>query len=231
VVPALPALPAAAPRGRRRRARPARGAVRLPLHARRGSWRPSTTTSRSDRRRSGASTSARSSRTLAPLPRPRRIQTSACESCHRRGGGWSPPCRLRLSAGPARSHTAAGSGELADPVRAGERSLANSLVEVAVAADGTLQIAGGGAALAGVSRLVDGGDAGDSYSYASPTVNGLVSEPEDVSVTVRAAGPVVASSRSFARTGGGSGSGSGRYRTKRRDGGRRGHDDGRPSHR
>jgi mannosylglycerate hydrolase len=84
-----------------------------------------------------------------------------------------------------------GAGEVESPVRATDRSLTNDLVSVSVAVDGTLEVVGGGASLTGVGRLVDGGDAGDSYNYAPPPRDTLVNTPESVSVEVRAAGPVV----------------------------------------
>jgi mannosylglycerate hydrolase len=93
--------------------------------------------------------------------------------------GWSA---VRVGRGTAASEHV---------VRCDERSLANGLVDVSVARDGTLELAGGGVALAGVGRLVDGGDAGDSYNYAPPAADRIVEEPESVSVAVRAAGPVV----------------------------------------
>ncbi|MFD0502310.1 hypothetical protein ACFQ0G_03705 [Streptomyces chiangmaiensis] len=53
------------------------------------------------------------------------------------------------------------------PATATTRALANGLVEVEVAADGTLDVTGAdGTVLRGVGRLVDGGDRGDSYNYA-----------------------------------------------------------------
>lgn len=53
------------------------------------------------------------------------------------------------------------------PATATAHGLSNGLVEVAIAADGTLDVAGAdGTALHGVGRLIDGGDRGDSYNYA-----------------------------------------------------------------
>ncbi|MDP8958600.1 MAG: hypothetical protein M3N51_05220 [Actinomycetota bacterium] len=49
---------------------------------------------------------------------------------------------------------------------------------------------GGGVKLEGVGRLVDGGDAGDSYNYAPPAVDLLVEEPSKVETRVEAPGPV-----------------------------------------
>jgi alpha-mannosidase len=83
-----------------------------------------------------------------------------------------------------------GEGSLESPVRAGGRGLANGLLELEVADDGTLELRGGGRDLRGVGRLVDGSDVGDSYNYAPPDDDVLVDEPEDVRVDVVSTGPV-----------------------------------------
>jgi mannosylglycerate hydrolase len=75
-------------------------------------------------------------------------------------------------------------------VRAGERRLGNGLVEVEVAADGTLRISGGGVELAGAGRLVDGGDAGDLYNYGPPADDELVDAPVSVAVRLLEQGPL-----------------------------------------
>ncbi|MEW1773858.1 alpha-mannosidase [Streptomyces sp. NPDC086777] len=70
-------------------------------------------------------------------------------------------------------------------------SLSNGLVEVAVAADGTLDVTGAdGTVLSGVGRLVDGGDRGDSYNYAPPAHDVLVHEPARVAVELLETGPL-----------------------------------------
>jgi mannosylglycerate hydrolase len=79
-----------------------------------------------------------------------------------------------------------GNGEIEHPVRVGGERLDNGLVSAAITADGTLTLNG----IDGVGRLVDGGDAGDSYNYAPPSSNVLVEEPEAVQVAVAADGPV-----------------------------------------
>jgi mannosylglycerate hydrolase len=79
-----------------------------------------------------------------------------------------------------------GRGEVDDPMRAGERELDNGLLRVAVTDDGTLELNG----LAGVGRVVEGGDAGDSYNYAPPEDDAIVDEPDDVRMELTAAGPV-----------------------------------------
>ncbi|MEU9347215.1 alpha-mannosidase [Streptomyces sp. NPDC048278] len=70
-------------------------------------------------------------------------------------------------------------------------TLSNGLVEVAVAADGTLDVTGvDGTVLSGVGRLVDGGDRGDSYNYAPPAHDVLVSEPARVAAELLESGPL-----------------------------------------
>ncbi|MFL4902005.1 alpha-mannosidase [Streptomyces sp. MMS24-I2-30] len=77
------------------------------------------------------------------------------------------------------------------PATATARTLANGLVEVVVAADGTLTVTGAdGTVLSGVGRLVDGGDRGDSYNYAPPAQDVLVSEPTEVAVELLDSGPL-----------------------------------------
>ncbi|WP_019073590.1 glycoside hydrolase family 38 C-terminal domain-containing protein [Streptomyces hokutonensis] len=77
------------------------------------------------------------------------------------------------------------------PATATDRTLSNGLVEVTVAADGTLDITGpDGTVLYGVGRLVDGGDRGDSYNYAPPAQDVLVSEPTEITVEVLETGPL-----------------------------------------
>lgn len=76
------------------------------------------------------------------------------------------------------------------PATATTRTLSNGLVAVAIAADGTLDVTGtDGTVLYGVGRLVDGGDRGDSYNYAPPAHDVLVSEPTTVTVELLEDGP------------------------------------------
>ncbi|MDH6565292.1 mannosylglycerate hydrolase [Streptomyces sp. SAI-117] len=77
------------------------------------------------------------------------------------------------------------------PATATSRTLSNGLVEVEVAADGTLDVTGpDGTVLYGVGRLVDGGDRGDSYNYAPPAADVVVSEPVHVTVDLVESGPL-----------------------------------------
>jgi mannosylglycerate hydrolase len=79
-----------------------------------------------------------------------------------------------------------GRGAIEDAVRVEEGRLDNGLLSVDIAADGTLTLNG----IAGVGRLVDGGDAGDSYNYAPPLEDRVMEKPDGVRVTVLAEGPV-----------------------------------------
>lgn len=77
------------------------------------------------------------------------------------------------------------------PATATADTLSNGLVEVAVTADGTLDVTGAdGTVLTGVGRLVDGGDRGDSYNYAPPAHDVLVSEPVRIGVELLESGPL-----------------------------------------
>lgn len=77
------------------------------------------------------------------------------------------------------------------PATATGRTLTNGLVEVEVAADGTLDVTGAdGTVLRGVGRLVDGGDRGDSYNYAPPARDVLVSVPAEVATELLEDGPL-----------------------------------------
>ncbi|ETK31415.1 glycosyl hydrolase-related protein [Microbispora sp. ATCC PTA-5024] len=77
------------------------------------------------------------------------------------------------------------------PATATARTLTNGLVQVEIAADGTLDVTGAdGTVLRGAGRLVDGGDRGDSYNYAPPGQDVLVSEPVEVSVELLEDGPL-----------------------------------------
>ncbi len=81
-------------------------------------------------------------------------------------------------------------GDVDGAVRVTDRELDNGRLRVAVETAGTLRIESDHGVLAGVGRLVDGGDYGDSYNYGPPRADLLVERPEDVRVEVVAAGPV-----------------------------------------
>ncbi|MFE0149732.1 alpha-mannosidase [Nonomuraea sp. NPDC059007] len=79
------------------------------------------------------------------------------------------------------------------PARAEGQVLDNGLLKVEVAADGTLTLTGpDGVTVTGAGRVVDGGDAGDTYNYAPPAGDRLVSEPVVVEVSPVWSGPLVA---------------------------------------
>lgn len=111
--------------------------------------------------------------------------------------------RVRLDQPPirrivARVHDVPGFGwqafapaPLANPATVGEATggveLSNGLTRVVVdAANGTFSVDG----VAGMGRLVDGGDLGDSYNYSPPASDQLVETPESVTVAVLERGPV-----------------------------------------
>jgi alpha-mannosidase len=79
---------------------------------------------------------------------------------------------------------------VADAVTVGDREIANGLVRVAVADDGTYTIEGGGVRLAGAGRIVDGGDFGDTYNYGPPATDRLVDRPLIVVTAATERGPV-----------------------------------------
>jgi 2-O-(6-phospho-alpha-D-mannosyl)-D-glycerate hydrolase len=120
------------------------------------------------------------------LPEPTRLETEG------------PPRRRLLASVPvpplgwtaARPRPGRGEPPAAGPVGLDRMRIANGLVEAQVRPDGCLRISGGGASLDGVARLVDGGDAGDSYTYAPPTSDREVSEPETVTVVPGTSGPL-----------------------------------------
>lgn len=78
-------------------------------------------------------------------------------------------------------------------VRAEGRVLDNGLLRIEVAADGTFALTGAdGVTAAGLGALVDGGDLGDTYNYAPPAADVLVSEAERVAVRALPASPLTA---------------------------------------
>lgn len=70
--------------------------------------------------------------------------------------------------------------------------LANGLLTVRVAEDGTVSAQGAdGAALTGAGRIVDGGDLGDTYNYAPPAHEEPVDRPAEVHIRQAAEGPLI----------------------------------------
>ncbi|HEX6501394.1 MAG TPA: hypothetical protein VF054_20540 [Micromonosporaceae bacterium] len=89
---------------------------------------------------------------------------------------------------------AAGPTPVPGAVRVGPRSLANDLLTVEVAEDGTLTLtAADGTAVTGVGRIVDGGDVGDLYNYGPPEDDRLIDAPDEVTVRAGHGGPLVGS--------------------------------------
>ncbi|WP_433238274.1 alpha-mannosidase [Streptosporangium sp. CA-135522] len=80
--------------------------------------------------------------------------------------------------------------------RPADGTLDNGLLRVTVAPDGTLSLfstspPSAGAQAHGVGRIVDGGDAGDTYNHAPPRDDTLVDAPIRVEVESVCAGPLV----------------------------------------
>ncbi len=91
---------------------------------------------------------------------------------------------------PIESEPAEAPSSSRDSVVVGERSIDNGLVRVMVADDGTFELRGGGVRLAGVGRLVDGGDYGDTYNYGPPAEDRLIDRPARVVVMATESGPI-----------------------------------------
>jgi len=91
-----------------------------------------------------------------------------------------------------RSYTVAAGAGPETAVSAGPSSLANEHLHVEVdSSDGTYTVTtADGLRLAGLGRLIDGGDGGDVYNYSPPADDLVVGEPESVEVTTLEDGPV-----------------------------------------
>jgi mannosylglycerate hydrolase len=102
--------------------------------------------------------------------------------------GWTGVTPVAL----AESSEAVAPSEPTRPVvSAAAGALTNGLLTVSVEPAGTLRIVTtDGTELTGVGRLVDGGDRGDTYNYAPPARDGVVSEPVSVEVTPVESGPL-----------------------------------------
>lgn len=102
---------------------------------------------------------------------------------------WAPsplehPVQVIEEAAPPAAAAADGAGR---PAGVGAITITNGLVTVRLdGADGTFAIDG----VAGMGRLVDGGDLGDSYNYSPPSGDRLVDRPESVTLRVGERGPV-----------------------------------------
>jgi mannosylglycerate hydrolase len=93
----------------------------------------------------------------------------------------------RAEAVPGFGHAPLAAGERpAHAVTAEGHRLANGLLTVDVAADGTFALGAHG----GLGRLVDGGDAGDTYNWCPPRHDVLVEGAERVVVAEATGGPV-----------------------------------------
>ncbi|HYI33016.1 MAG TPA: hypothetical protein VEX88_06100 [Glaciibacter sp.] len=69
--------------------------------------------------------------------------------------------------------------------------MSNGLVSVDIHDDGTFTLTGvDGSVLAGVGRIVDGGDRGDSYNYGPPARDELIDHPREVITEVVESGPL-----------------------------------------
>ena len=72
-------------------------------------------------------------------------------------------------------------------VRSSGQGLTNGLLTIIPdQSDGTFSVNG----VAGLGRIVDDGDAGDTYNWSPPEFDGIVERPSDVDVLVTEAGPV-----------------------------------------
>lgn len=120
------------------------------------------------------------------LPSPTRLETPLPPRRRLLAGVPVPP----LGWAAARPRPGRGEPPASGPVTVEGSRIANGLVEVEVRADGCLRVSGGGTTLDGVARLVDGGDAGDSYTYAPPATDLEVAAPESVAVTPTLTGPL-----------------------------------------
>ena len=95
--------------------------------------------------------------------------------------------------GWATAHLVEGAAETTSPVRVEERTLDNGLLRVTIDDLGELSLKTDGVTIEGVGRLVDGGDAGDSYNYAPPASDHLISDADRVEVRAVATGPLLGS--------------------------------------
>lgn len=84
-----------------------------------------------------------------------------------------------------------GSAPVAGPVRVQGQTLDNGQLRVTVDDDGVASVrAADGIEAVDVARLVDGGDRGDTYNYAPPGTDRLLSRPDRIAVEVSERGPL-----------------------------------------
>ncbi len=153
---------------------------------------PMTTTCASSCTKAFDPTSSRA----ASLPRTHSARSGAAATTTPRS--WCPPCctgRGPVPTALAMSGPVAGFGwrrwSGPEPVRpvvaTGDTTLANGLISVTVDPDdGTFSIG----SLRGLGRLVDGGDAGDTYNWCPPQHDLLVEAPARVALHAAESGPL-----------------------------------------
>jgi hypothetical protein len=79
----------------------------------------------------------------------------------------------------------------ATAVRTSGSGLTNGLVTVVPdPSDGTFSVTHASGTVAGLGRIVDDGDAGDTYNWSPPSEDRVVERPDDVAVVLGEAGPV-----------------------------------------
>ncbi|MFB4281242.1 MULTISPECIES: glycoside hydrolase family 38 N-terminal domain-containing protein [unclassified Nonomuraea] len=116
---------------------------------------------------------------IRPVPHDRVYGPARTERVHPMLGEHHPSCWLR-------------SDSAALPVRGDHEVLDNGLLRVTIEPEGTLTLVGqDGTTVTGAGRIVDRGDVGDTYNYAPPLADLLVSEPERVEVELLCSGPLV----------------------------------------
>ncbi|GAA3113762.1 hypothetical protein GCM10010466_01090 [Planomonospora alba] len=136
--------------------------------------------------------------TTAPTTEPV-VDSAAAPAAESGAGPAAGPATGLLPARPRGDASGPAAPATAAPVRVGPggAGLDNGLLRVTVAPDGTLSLAGSagagarGAEVRGVGRIVDGGDAGDTYDHAPPRHDLLVDTPVSVEVETLCAGPLV----------------------------------------
>ncbi|GAA2877266.1 hypothetical protein GCM10010517_38690 [Streptosporangium fragile] len=129
----------------------------------------------------------------AARPGPWRVRTCAEPVVTVAAQVTVPPLgRVTLSPAP-RPAPSAGAAPAGGPGwdRPADGTLDNGLLRVVAAADGTLSLFSAGGEAHGVGRVVDGGDAGDTYNHAPPREDLLVGVPRLVEVEPLYTGPLV----------------------------------------